>query len=201
VFVFLNRDAKASKTQVSKELGKHFTAEKESQIAALAAARGDRGSKRPPTFRFFPRLGVVLGTVNGDGFKALRLREGSELVATVHAAPVLRLIRPVRVAAAAAPPQQQLTWGLQALQVDQLWAQGITGKGVVVAHLDTGVDATHPVLQGVIQEFAQFDDLGNLVKPSPAPFDSEEHGTHTAATVAGREVDGGHVGVAPGHFF
>jgi subtilisin len=195
VLVFLNQDAKPSKPQVSKELGKHFSAWKESQIAALAAARG---TKRPPAFRFYSRLGVVLGTVDRDGFKALRKREGRELVASVHAAPVLRLIRPVRVAATAVPPQQQLTWGLQALQVDQLWAQGITGKGVVVAHLDTGVDGTHPVLQGAIQAFAQFDDLGNLVKPGPAPFDSAEHGTHTAATVAGREVDGSHVGVAPG---
>jgi subtilisin len=195
VLVFLNQDAKASKTQVSKELGKHFSAEKESQISALAAVRGGR---RPSPFRFYSRLGVVLGTVNSDGFRALRQREGRELVAAVHAAPVLRLIRPVRVAAEAAPPQQQLTWGLQALQVDQLWAQGITGKAVVVAHLDTGVDGTHPALQGAIQAFAQFDDLGNLVSPSPAPFDSAEHGTHTAAIVAGREVDGRQVGVAPG---
>jgi subtilisin family serine protease len=151
VLVFLNQDAKASKTQVSKELGKHFSVEKESQISALAAVRG---SRRPSPFRFYSRLGVVLGTVNSDGFKALRQREGRELVAAVHAAPVLRLIRPVRVAAEAAPPQQQLTWGLQALQVDQLWAQGITGKAVVVAHLDTGVDGTHPALQGAIQAFA-----------------------------------------------
>jgi subtilisin len=198
VLVFLDRSAKASIKEVSKELGEHFSAEKGSQVAALAAARGGRGSKRPPAFRVFPRLGVVLGTVNSDGFKTLRRRAArqGDLVASVQAAPALRLIRPVKVAAAAAP-QQTLTWGLQALQVDDLWAQGVTGKGVVVAHLDTGVDGTHPVLQGALQEFVQFDDVGNLVTPSPAPFDSGEHGTHTAATVAGRPTNGKNVGVAP----
>ena len=99
--VFLNRDAKASKTQLSKELGKHFTAEKESQIAALAAARGDRRSKRPPAFRFFPRLGVVLG--DGDGFKALRqradralgpLRTPNELASSVVGLRTLTLLVP-----------------------------------------------------------------------------------------------------------
>jgi subtilisin len=141
----------------------------------------------------------VLGTVDSDGFKSLRQRagRGSELVAAVHAAPVLRLIRPVRVAAAVAPAAQKMTWGLQALAVDQLWAQGITGKGVLVAHLDTGLDGTHPALQGAIGEFVQFDDEGNMISPSPAPFDSGEHGTHTAATIAGRPVNDGRVGVAP----
>jgi subtilisin len=196
VLVFLNRAAKASTREVSKELGKHFTAEKGSQVSALAASLRGPGTKRPPAFRVFPRLGVVLGTVDGTGFKALQRRTGSDLVLAVHSAPALRLIRPVRVTAAVAP-QQQLTWGLRALEVDQLWAKGITGKGVIVAHLDTGVDGTHSVLREAIGQFAQFDDLGNIVAPGPAPFDSGEHGTHTAATIAGRAIGGKHVGVAP----
>jgi len=86
---------------------------------------------------------------------------------------------------------------LQALEVDKLWAQGITGKGVLVAHLDTGVDGKHPALQGAIGQFAQFDYLGNLVSPAPTAFDSGEHGSHTAGTIAGRASGGRDVGVAP----
>jgi subtilisin len=106
------------------------------------------------------------------------------------------MIRPVNVAAAVAPVDP-LTWGLGALQVDQLWSQGFTGKGVLVAHLDTGLDGTHPTLQDAVGIFAQFDDLGNIVSPTPDPFDSAQHGTHTAATIAGRPVNNSHVGVAP----
>jgi hypothetical protein len=34
---------------------------------------------------------------------------------------------------------------------------------VLVAHLDTGLDGTHPALQDAVGIFAQFDDLGNIV--------------------------------------
>jgi subtilisin family serine protease len=67
-----------------------------------------------------------------------------------------------------------------------------------VGHLDTGVDGTHPALKKAIARFAEFDDLGQEVLPTPRPFDSEDHGTHTAATIAGHPVRGRHIGVAPG---
>ncbi len=38
---------------------------------------------------------------------------------------------------------------------------------------------------------------GREVQPPPFPFDSEDHGTHTAATIVGRPVMKRHVGVAP----
>jgi subtilisin family serine protease len=107
----------------------------------------------------------------------------------------LRLIRPVSATAATAEPGY--TWGLKALGVDTLHQQGITGKGVLVGHLDTGVDASHPALAGVVKVFAEFDSLGNLV-PGATPSDSGEHGTHTAGTIAAQPVQGVRFGVAPG---
>jgi subtilisin len=196
VFVFLKRDTKASKKEVTKELGKHFSAEKESQVASLALARGGRGSRSPAAFRYYQNLGVVLGTVTPEGFKSLRQRVGAELVDSVHLAPVLRMIRPVNVAASV-DPVDPLTWGLKEMEVDKLWAQGFTGSGILVGHMDTGVDGTHPALNGAIGAFAQFDELGNEVSPTPTAFDSAEHGTHTAGTIAGRPFNNTNVGVAP----
>src|SRR5207248_467032 len=89
------------------------------------------------------------------------------------------------------------TWGIRRLKADQLHQQGVTGQGVVVGHLDTGADGKHPALKTAFHAFAEFDDFGFEVTPAPAPHDTDEHGTHTAGTIAGRTVTGRAIGVAP----
>jgi subtilisin family serine protease len=84
------------------------------------------------------------------------------------------------------------------MRVPALWKQGLTGQDVLVGHLDTGVDGRHATLKKAIREFIEFDELGFPVDPKPKAFDSDDHGTHTAATIAGRPVKNVHIGVAPG---
>lgn len=74
------------------------------------------------------------------------------------------------------------------------WASGYTGKGVKVAVVDSGVDATHPDLQGRIVAQHRFVD-GD---PNDAD-DDNGHGTHVASTVAGTGAASGgkYRGVAP----
>jgi subtilisin family serine protease len=71
---------------------------------------------------------------------------------------------------------------------------------VKIAHLDTGVDPDHPALRGAIAAYAEFDPGGRQVSGGQAHDTDlvDGHGTHTAATIAGRAVRGRHVGVAPG---
>ncbi|OLF06510.1 hypothetical protein BLA60_31585 [Actinophytocola xinjiangensis] len=69
------------------------------------------------------------------------------------------------------------------------WAAGLTGAGVTVAVLDTGVDQTHPDLAGREVAEANFSD-------SPDNTDRAGHGTHVASTVAGAGER--YRGVAPG---
>ncbi|MGF1241787.1 S8 family serine peptidase [Streptomyces sp. 2-6] len=72
------------------------------------------------------------------------------------------------------------------------WQAGLTGKGVTVAVLDTGVDATHPDLAGRIKQSKSFVEGEEVA-------DRNGHGTHTASTVGGSGAasDGAEKGVAP----
>lgn len=164
------------------------------RLGVAAAARRSIAAPPPPPVRYYPNLNIMLGTVDRAGLAALEADQG---VASVSGAPPLSPIWPDRIAAASAP--KDLTWGLKALRIDEVWAQNITGAGILVGQLDTGIDGTHPtLLDGAIHKFAEFDLLGTKRTPAPAAHDTDDHGTHTAATIVGRRTGNRHIGVAPG---
>jgi subtilisin family serine protease len=160
---------------------------------AAAGGRAGREPRRaaPPASTYFARLGVAVGYVDRGGVRGLT---ADPAVAGVFHADPLSLIRPVRVAAARARARQ--TWGLRRLGIRALWDQGLTGSGVRVGHLDTGVDGSHPALRGRIAGFMEFDFDGRRV-PGSAPHDTAAHGTHTAGTICGAAAGGLRIGVAP----
>jgi subtilisin family serine protease len=65
------------------------------------------------------------------------------------------------------------------------------GSNMVVAVLDTGIEQDHPAFRGVTLETRNF-------SRSPHDGDIYGHGTHCAATIFGRDVDGVRIGVARG---
>ncbi|MGW3187452.1 S8 family serine peptidase [Streptomyces ardesiacus] len=75
----------------------------------------------------------------------------------------------------------------------EAWEAGLTGKGVTVAVLDSGVDAGHPDLAGRIAQSKSF-------IPGQEVADRHGHGTHVTSTVGGSGAasDGKEKGVAPG---
>jgi subtilisin family serine protease len=183
------------------DLSQYFVSSPASPITQLASAASRRVPKRKlgselvrTSVIYYPNLGVAYGVVDRDGLDAIRHRP--DKVAAVVGAPHLSLIRPRR--GVSARLTRTLTWGLQDLKVEQLWKQGLSGEGILIGHLDTGVDGRHPALNGAIEAFAELDDFGQLRSPAPSPYDTDDHGTHTAATIVGRPVRKRHVGVAPG---
>jgi subtilisin family serine protease len=86
-------------------------------------------------------------------------------------------------------------WGVAKILAPEVWGGFGRGKDILIGHLDTGVDDTHPALVGKVAAFEEFDGLGN---PLGTPVhDDGRHGTHTAGTICGRNFRGVNIGVAP----
>jgi len=88
-----------------------------------------------------------------------------------------------------------LPYDLLQMKMDQVYLNfpQITGQGVLVGHIDTGVDGKHPALAGRIQTF--WNAATQKVEPAT---DAGEHGTHTAGSILGVGPGGAPMGVAPG---
>ena len=97
--------------------------------------------------------------------------------------------RAVALSAAAAAPGE--AWHLAKIGAPQAWAAGFKGQGVRIGHLDSGIDASHPQLNGKVAAFAEFNGEGERVNGA-ATRDTTNHGTHTAGLLVGDTV-----GVAP----
>jgi serine protease AprX len=69
-------------------------------------------------------------------------------------------------------------WTLKLVQADTLHDRGLTGKGVRIAIIDTGIDASHSEFDGVPIEWA------DLVAHRSQPYDDNGHGTHVAGIIA-----------------
>jgi serine protease AprX len=95
---------------------------------------------------------------------------------------------------------KEIVWGITKINADDVWALGYTGDGIVVGHLDTGVNYNHLDLRdhmwdgsGVGMPHHGYD----FVNGDTDPMDDEGHGTHTAGTIAGDGTAGSQTGVAP----
>jgi subtilisin family serine protease len=119
---------------------------------------------------------------------------------------------PAVTAAIPLPDQTRTTAG--DLGAPDLWAAGITGTGVTVAVLDTGLDATHQDLDdldfgrwSLVPGAAKVVEARNFTGGQCAPVETGDrngHGTHVAGIIAGTgeggptaDDDGRVVGVAP----
>ncbi|HET6445235.1 MAG TPA: S8 family serine peptidase, partial [candidate division Zixibacteria bacterium] len=98
------------------------------------------------------------------------------------------------------PVHLNLTESIPLIGADQVWVmtddlgRPITGQGIRVAIIDTGIDYTHPDLGGCFGPGCKVVDGYDLRNNDPDPMDDGGHGTHCAGVVA---ASGTMTGVAP----
>ncbi|PSB05656.1 peptidase S8 [filamentous cyanobacterium Phorm 46] len=113
-------------------------------------------------------------------------------------------------------------WGRDLIKAPEVWAKGLTGDGIVVAVIDSGIDYNHPDLIGNIwsnvgetgvdsagrnKASNGVDDDGNgfvddfrgwdFVNNDNDPMDDNSHGTHISGLVAAKRDGVGITGTAP----
>ena len=115
-----------------------------------------------------------------------------EVATRLAADPRVESAQPVQVFRALAhdDPYYELQTSAKSIRLDELHKLS-TGKNVLVAEIDTGVDLRHPDLQGQLTEAKNFVD--------GTEYAAEMHGTSVAGIIVAKADNGiGIVGIAPG---
>ncbi len=119
---------------------------------------------------------------------AVAVRAPREVIEELAKVPgVVRVSRDERVKA-------DLSQSVPLVGAPEAWALGLTGEGVVVAVVDTGIDYTHPDLGGCLGPGCRVLGGYDFVNQDADPKDDDGHGTHVAGIVA---ANGSLKGMAP----
>ncbi len=146
----------------------------------------------------------VAGTLSGTPWVKVLVSEGEEMAAadSLKARPDVLWAEPeytVHIAAMPDDPSYESQWNMDMVQAPFAWDMTQGSVDAIVAVIDTGVDLSHPDLQGNLwQNFGEiadngFDDDGNgyvddrwgwdVYNDDPLPQDDHGHGTHVAGIV------------------
>ncbi|KAF9875340.1 subtilisin-like protease [Colletotrichum karsti] len=173
------------------------------------------------------RLNLTYSLFKGASIRFKNLDTADEKAAKLAQLPSVKAMYPVRTYRI---PQPEIVWtGQQGRDyidlrkrqegndtfsthvmtgVDKLHADGVTGKGLKVAVIDTGIDYLHPALGGCFGSDCLVsygtDFVGDAYDgynehfPDPDPMDCGGHGTHVAGIIAAQTNPFGFTGTAPG---
>jgi len=170
--------------------------------------------------------GVELGRVS-KGHNALMVSIDASQMKVLKNISGVVAVRPLSDYQITAAPQPDLATTLAYVGGVTVQNSGVTGAGIRVAMLDTGIDYTHYNLGGsgnvadyqaaiavatgtppanlfpTAKVIGGYDFVGDTwpntpLIPDPNPIDINGHGSHTSDIVGGHSLDGVHFGTAPG---
>lgn len=129
------------------------------------------------------RVVITRRTANGPSIESVVARtkaSAAKLIGSAQrdkSAIAVEMAQPVKIAAAGPDPLRPRQWAHDLLHTSTAW-KAATGVGVVVAVVDTGVQANHPDLAGRVLKGYDF------VFGDATPDDQNGHGTHVAGIIA-----------------
>ena len=195
------------------------------RIASLVPARraGEipyfvvlRSAKRPGDRRLLERAGARI-LREYRTLDALAVASSPVALRRIAALPRVARLSPVELVETTVEREVDQTRGTTAdVGAPQLWDQGLTGSGIRIAVLDTGLDPSHPDLDDLdfrrwssplnppkLVEARNF--VGGGCQPLTGASDGHGHGTHVAGIATGTgegtpatSDDGRYAGIAPG---
>ena len=94
-------------------------------------------------------------------------------------------------------------WHVDKINAPAVWSYngtGYTGNGVIIGHIDTGVNYNHiDIANSMWDGGSEFPHHGyDIFYQDNDPMDDDGHGTHTAGILAGQGTAGTQTGIAPG---
>jgi hypothetical protein len=202
-------DLSAAASLPSKEARGRFVYRRLSETAArtqvpVLAELAARGVEAEP----FWIVNAVRARLDRTLAEALARRSD---VASVVPVSRLRRARPPAGPRDASSGARAIEWNVNRLRAPEVWAAGVTGEGVTVAALDTGVQWDHPALidhyrgwdgATVDHDYAWWDAVhataDSCGPDTPGPCDVHGHGTHVTGTMCGDDGGANRIGVAPG---
>ncbi len=196
----LSRQARASRVVAELQLTAQQT-----QIDLLSFLEARRATGQVQQVRPFWILNGVAVTADTDTLLAIAARPD---VSVIREDRWQQWVEPLTAEETPPPASEDgAEWNIARIQANLVWdLLGLTGSGVTVGIMDTGVDWQHPALQEQYRGYnphGPSEHEGNWFCATDenynTPHDGYGHGTHITGTAVGRQdADGVAIGVAPG---
>ncbi|CEG22006.1 Minor extracellular protease vpr precursor [Planococcus massiliensis] len=223
VIIHLSEKPIALQKGIAESAGQAFTASLESSAEVKVASQQRSAKEEMASEQISYEVGFSYKTVL-NGFSATVKADDLDKLMDIDGVTLVEPDVTVRAASSGAGNAEvkpAMNVSAPFLGIEKLWAEGIDGKGISVAVIDTGIDADHPEFKGIYKGGKNFvkhssiytrpraDNDASETRPSERPgnlpeFDESgdpfytSHGTHVAGIIAANGANKYKVkGVAP----
>ena len=165
-------------------------ADLENQVGPRSTARATAVQTRPCELA---TLGIRIADVDDEAVGQMRAKYPDLLFLRDRSLSIIRPVMTPQQSAKQTLGEPEL-WHKRAIWRDDMRRTSFSGSGknVVIAVLDTGIDDTHTELLNKVKSACTFDPVSGAPVPQQPSGDTDGHGTHVAGLICGTTV-----GIAP----